>query len=79
MKTKNSHPPAASPAPPNALLPFGPVFWVKKSMKDAMIDFQHAMNRYCNFFPCAISSKVIKSVSPDFKLRIIIAIATGRA
>ena len=56
-----------------------PFFWVKLSMKDAMMDFQHAMNRYCNFFPCAISPKVIKSGSPDFKPRIVIAIATGRA
>ena len=48
-------------------------------MKDAMIDFQHAMNSYCNFFPCAITPKVMKSVFPDSKLGIGIAIATGRA
>ena len=79
MKTKYSHHFAASPVSPVTLLPSGPIFWVKLSMKDAMIDFQHAMNRYCNFFPCAISPKVIKSVSPDLKLGIVIAIATGRA
>ena len=48
-------------------------------MKDAMMDFHNAMSRYCNYFPCAITPKVIKSVSPDFKLRIVITIATGRA
>ena len=47
-------------------------------MKDAMMDFHHAMNRNCNFFPCAITLNVIKSGFPDFKLRIVVAIATGR-
>ena len=62
-----------------ALLLFGPVFCVKKLMKHAMMDFHHAMNRYCNYFPCAVTSKVIKSVSSDFKPGIVIAIAAGRA
>ena len=48
-------------------------------MKDAMMDFHHAMNKYNNYFPCAITPKVMKSVSSDFKPRIVIAIATGRA
>ena len=28
-------------------------------MKDAMMDFHHAMNRNCSFFPCAITPEVI--------------------
>ena len=48
-------------------------------MKDAMSDFQDAINRYCNSFPCTITPKAIKSVSPDFKLGIVTAIATGSA
>ena len=48
-------------------------------MKDAMMDFHNAMSRYCNYFPCAITPKVIKSVSSDFEPRIVIDIATDRA
>ena len=48
-------------------------------MKDAMMDFHDAMSRYCNYFLCAITPKVIKSVSSDFEPRIVIAIATDRA
>ena len=46
---------------------------------NAMMDFHNAMSRYCNYFPCAITPKVIKSVSSDFKPGIVIAIAAGRA
>ena len=83
MKTKNSHSPAASPASQLSLLFLScilvPFFKGKKSMKDAMMDFHNAMSRYCNYFPCAITPKVIKSVSSDFEPRIVIAIATDRA